>query len=175
MGTAALIALIKDDGSILATCVSSDGYLSWTGQKLLEFYKNEADVTKLVNQGEWGSLLKPEQLDGTLVQPILGSGLPGFPRKPDEYGFVNGFEHVYIFTNNQWFYREVNEASKLSSKIEVMLLAKEKEAKQAAIKETNQLTTDLADALQLLIMNPNSALYHNVAREVLNRYQATLS
>ena len=106
MGTNALVAKLNDDNTVTMMMVLSDGYLSFTGARLLKYYNDPSIVDRLVQFDRY------QIVDNSDFNP---------PNKADmlwdEYRLLSSIDdfvdmewaHKYIFMNGQWFYNDVGE------------------------------------------------------------------
>jgi hypothetical protein len=118
MATSAMIAFMNTDGEIFTTTTASDGYLSWTGQKLYDFYNTYELAEQLVMPGDIYQVTDSLDDIGRFCHRVLAkikySSLDDFladkgsyDRRPGVY--LNGYVHVYLFMNNTWYYHKDNE------------------------------------------------------------------
>lgn len=118
MSTRAMIALELPDKSVRCSHVHMDGYPSYTGAILLDHYKDEERVQKLLDLGELGMLGdRLDEKDAHCHSPSIcfayhrDAGEPY--QEPCIYGTVEtmlsqafkafGTDYAYLFRDGQWY------------------------------------------------------------------------
>ena len=118
LATSALIGYQNKNGVIITSYVSSDGYLSWTGQKLQDYYNSSNLASSLVLGGDIFQVRDDINEIWRLTEPMLSktrySSLGEFLKDKAPNGkhkgvYLNGFLHVYLFMNNTWYYHKDNQ------------------------------------------------------------------
>ena len=122
MGTRSRIGIQLSDDSILSVYCHWDGYPSFNGKVLREFYNTKEKVTQLINGGNisslhtnvgWNNETLPET--GPQYYTSRGESLEENAPRYDEsiFDFLekeNNEEYAYIFTvNNKWVCRKMNQ------------------------------------------------------------------
>ena len=124
MATSALIAYVNKSGNVIACNTGSDGYLSWTGQKLFDHYKTYDLVESLILPGDIyqvrDTLQEITNFSFTVLKETHYQNLDKFLASKSAYGrtpgvYLNGYLHVYLFMDDQWFYHKDNELHPLSN------------------------------------------------------------
>ena len=122
MGTRSRIGIQLKDDSILSVYCHWDGYPSFNGRVLREFYNTPEKVADLINGGNisalhtnagWNNETLPEV--GPLYYTSRGESLESNAPRYDEsiFDFLekeNNEEYAYIWTvNNKWVCRKMNQ------------------------------------------------------------------
>ena len=122
MGTRSRIGIQLKDDSILSVYCHWDGYPSYNGRVLREFYNTPEKVADLINGGNisalhtnagWNNETLPEV--GPLYYTSRGESLESNAPRYDEsiFDFLekeNNEEYAYIWTvNNKWVCRKMNQ------------------------------------------------------------------
>ena len=113
MGTRSRIGIELKDDSVLSVYCHWDGYPSFNGKVLREFYDTKEKVTQLINGGNISSLhtnvgWNNETLPETGPQYYTSRGesidmnAPRLDKDMEEF-FTDNEEYSYIFRNGQWF------------------------------------------------------------------------
>lgn len=130
MGTHCFISVKKKNGSVNSSFCHYDGFIDYTGQKLLSNYNNQELAENLVQGGNLSGInddgspdySKPSNvvvINGQWVklkEPIIDDyniSFDDFERvkqkivesggKPDEYVNIYGIEYYYYWDGTQWF------------------------------------------------------------------------
>lgn len=107
MATRSLVGKKMEDGSVLATYVHYDGYLSNVGQTLVSHYSDSELASELCQVGylsSLGSNLKES------IQNSVNSMEPALYKDVSEYSteyygnFDYDAEYIYLFENGAWHY-----------------------------------------------------------------------
>lgn len=108
MGTASMIGIYNDDGSVTATYCHYDGYLSYNGQLLVQSY-NTAETAKAVANAGYLSGLTSD-LDHDLraavhqnEEPKVYNSVKTFLECGDKHA---GADYLYLFDGEAWFYTD---------------------------------------------------------------------
>ena len=122
MGTRSRIGIELSDSSILSVYCHYDGYPSFNGKVLREFYDTKEKVNQLINGGDmsctwtnagWNNETLPES--GPLHYTARGESLESNAPRYDEsiFDFLdkkNNEEYAYIWTvNNKWVCTKMNQ------------------------------------------------------------------
>jgi hypothetical protein len=116
MGTSAVIAKRRKDGSLKAITVHYDGYESHTDKILKEFYKDEEKLDQLLDLGNLSFLEKELWADGhSFEAPVKGvtiaygrdrgekrQGAKTFETESKWRDFSSGEPYVYVWTDGVW-------------------------------------------------------------------------
>ena len=113
MGTRSRIGIQLKDDSILSVYCHWDGYPSFNGKVLREFYDTKEKVNQLINGGNisalhtnagWQRETLPEV--GPLYYTSRGESIddnaPRLDKDMEEF-FTDNEEYSYIFRNGEWF------------------------------------------------------------------------
>ena len=119
MGTRSRIGIQLKDDSILSVYCHYDGYPSFNGKVLREFYDTKEKASQLINGGNisalhtnagWKNETLPEV--GPLYYTSRGESIednaPRLDKDMEEF-FSMGEEYSYIFRNGQWFAYDMHE------------------------------------------------------------------
>ena len=122
MGTRSRIGIQLKDDSILSVYCHWDGYPSFNGKVLREFYNTKEKVTQLINGGNisslhtnagWNNETLPEMgpLYYTMRNETLESNAPRYDESIFDFlDKENNEEYAYIWTvNNEWKCVKMNE------------------------------------------------------------------
>lgn len=107
MATRSLVGKKMEDGSVLATYVHNDGYLSEVGQTLVSHYSDSELASELCRVGYLSSL-GPNLKES--IKKSLNSMEPALYKDVAEYSieyFGNydyDAEYIYLFENGVWNY-----------------------------------------------------------------------
>ena len=122
MGTRSRIGIQLKDNSVLSVYCHYDGYPSFNGRVLREFYDTKEKVEQLIDGGDmsctwtnagWSNETMPEM--GALYYTSRGESLESNAPRHDEsiFDFLekeNNEEYAYIWTvNNKWVCRKMNQ------------------------------------------------------------------
>ena len=119
MGTRSRIGIELSDSSILSVYCHYDGYPSFNGKVLREFYDTKEKASELINGGDmsctwtnvgWKNETLPES--GSLHYTSRGESIdmnaPRLDKNVEEF-FTNNEEYSYIFTSAGWVCYDMNE------------------------------------------------------------------
>lgn len=114
MGTRSSVAMLTPDNKIMAISGHWDGYPSWVGHLLVNYYFTHALAQQLVDHGDFSSLGKEI---GSLSQPASKDKTVFYGRDRGETNVgpriyenekewfdtnLNGSEYFYLFNNGNW-------------------------------------------------------------------------
>ena len=113
MGTRSRIGIELSDASILSVYCHYDGYPSFNGKVLREFYDTKEKASQLINGGNmsctwtnagWKNETLPESgpLHYTSRGESIEDNAPRLDKDMEEF-FTDNEEYSYIFRNGQWF------------------------------------------------------------------------
>ena len=113
MGTRSRIGIELSDSSILSVYCHYDGYPSFNGKVLREFYDTKEKASQLINGGDmsctwtnagWMNETLPESgpLHYTSRGESIDMNAPRLDKDMEEF-FTDNEEYSYIFRNGQWF------------------------------------------------------------------------
>ena len=119
MGTRSRIGIQLKDDSILSVYCHYDGYPSFNGKVLREFYDTKEKASQLINGGDmsctwtnvgWKNETLPES--GALHYTSRGESIednaPRLDKDMEEF-FSMGEEYSYIFRNGEWVCYDMHE------------------------------------------------------------------
>ena len=112
MGTRSRIGIELSDSSILSVYCHYDGYPSFNGKVLHEFYDTKEKVTQLINGGDmsctwtnagWNNETLPESgpLHYTSRGESIDMNAPRLDKDMEEF-FTDNEEYSYVFTSAGW-------------------------------------------------------------------------
>ena len=117
MGTRSRIGIELTDGSVLSVYSHYDGYPSFNGRVLREFYNTKEKVSQLINGGNmsctwtnagWNNETLPEMgpLHYTMRGESIEDNAPELSKNKNEYlklgGEYGDEEYAYLFTSAGW-------------------------------------------------------------------------
>ena len=119
MGTRSRIGIQLSDDSILSVYCHYDGYPSFNGKVLREFYDTKEKASELINGGDmsctwtnagWQNETLPEcgPLHYTSRGESIDMNAPRLDKDMKEF-FTNNEEYSYIFTSAGWVCYDMNE------------------------------------------------------------------
>ena len=108
MGTASMIGIYNDDGSVTATYCHYDGYLSYNGKLLVQSYNTPEAAKTVANAGYLSGLTS--DLDHDLKaavhqneKPIVYNSVKTFLQCGEKHA---GADYLYLFDGEAWFYTD---------------------------------------------------------------------
>lgn len=106
MGTASMIGIYNDDGSVTATYCHYDGYLSYNGKLLVQSYNTPEAAEAVANAGYLSGLTS--DLDHDLraavhqnEKPVVYNSVKTFLKCGDNHA---GAHYLYLFNGEAWLY-----------------------------------------------------------------------
>jgi hypothetical protein len=128
MGTSSMIAKCNEDGTVTATYCHYDGYLSYNGKLLVEFYNTPEKANAVATAGYISGL--KEDLQVSLDESVHTN------EAPVQYNSVEDFlstgrefcsaDYLYLFDGDAWFYASTMQSGPcLMEEVEMNLAATE--------------------------------------------------
>jgi len=107
MGTASMIGIYNDDGSVTATYCHYDGYLSYNGQLLVQSYNTPEAAKAVANAGYISGLTADLDHDLRAAvhndEPKVYNSVKTFLKCGDRHA---GADYLYLFDGEAWFYTD---------------------------------------------------------------------
>jgi hypothetical protein len=107
MGTASMIGIYNDDGSVTATYCHYDGYLSYNGQLLVQSYNTPETAKAVANAGYISGLTADLDHDLRAAvhndEPKVYNSVKTFLECGDKHA---GADYLYLFDGEAWFYTD---------------------------------------------------------------------
>lgn len=105
MGTAAMIGIYNEDGSVTASYCHYDGYVEGVGRTLVENYNTQYDA-EIVAKGGYMSSLEEDYLDTRQVAvhtdpAVEFDSVSNFLSEGADYA---GADYLYLWDGKAWFF-----------------------------------------------------------------------
>ncbi len=127
MGTSSMIANYNEDGTVTATYCHYDGYVSYNGKMLVEFYNTPEAAKAVANAGYLSGLKEDLQtsLDGSVHsnQPtVTYNSVEDFLAEGREFACA---DYLYLFDGDAWFFTSTSgpKGTWLMEEVEINLAA----------------------------------------------------
>lgn len=107
MGTPCRVFLVEDDGSILSSVFTKDGYPDYTGEILVEHYSDKDKLRSLLERGE-ASCIEPNPDDiffysNPSEKDWDVQSKPANHQYGDKYRLVYGEFYSYLYDGENWY------------------------------------------------------------------------